>query len=624
MALEEYKRKRNFKATPEPGPKVEKSKQRRFVVQKHHASHLHFDFRLEMEGVLKSWAVPKGPSLDPVDKRLAMMVEDHPVSYFHFEGSIPEGNYGAGTVMVWDTGTWEALGDASKMLAAGDLKFRLHGEKLNGEFVLAKMRSRRPGSKGTEWLMIKKRDDAVESPYSALDEEHDWSVLTKRSLDEIASDSGSAEWQSDRKAAVKKGSEWLRGALAKKKTSTTKATQAVKQNISKGSKKFETKSPKKKPSATARKKKVLAELPAASKNFAAENLKGAQRQPIPRWIQPMLATLADEPFDDRDWLYEVKWDGYRALAFINAGKLRLLSRNQNELGGQFPELAALPQHLRARQAIVDGEICALDERGRPSFSLMQQRTGFEPGHKRRGARNAAVNGIVYYAFDLLYLDGHSLLGVNLEQRKQLLQQVLQADSLFRYSEHFSGGIELYRAAEQQQLEGIVAKRRASCYVPKRSRDWMKIKLTKRQECVIGGYTEPRGAREHFGSLVLGLYDDQGRLIPVGQAGSGFTAHSHAEMWKRLKALATTKSPFDYAPDAIRHLNFVRPELVAEIKFNEWTHQTEKGRRSRGPGGLKMRAPIFQGLRFDKKPEDCRFEVKRSAKEIVKDEKKKAA
>src|SRR5215472_4341359 len=220
MALEEYKRKRSFDHTPEPPPKLERKPGFRFVVQKHRASHLHYDFRLEMEGVLKSWAIPKGPSLDPADKRLDMQVEDHPVSYFHFEGIIPEGNYGAGTVMVWDTGTWEPLGDPSELLRKGDLKFRLHGSKLNGEFVLARMRSRRPGSKGTEWLLIKKRDEAARPGFDI--DKLDYSVLTDRSLKEIASDEKSAEWQSNRKAATRKGAEWLSDTL-KKTASTTAA-----------------------------------------------------------------------------------------------------------------------------------------------------------------------------------------------------------------------------------------------------------------------------------------------------------------------------------------------------------------------------------------------------------------
>ena len=224
MALEQYNRKRHFDSTPEPKGKLERAQQQRFVVQKHRASHLHYDFRLEMEGVLKSWAVPKGPSLDPSDKRLAMQVEDHPVSYFDFEGVIPPGNYGAGTVMVWDVGKWEPLGDAHEMLAKGDLKFRLYGKKLKGEFVLAHMRSRRPGSKGTEWLLIKKKDEAVQPGFNV--DKLDYSVLTDRSLDEIAADEGSAEWQSNRKAAVRKGAEWLQDSLsqAAKKRPAARAT----------------------------------------------------------------------------------------------------------------------------------------------------------------------------------------------------------------------------------------------------------------------------------------------------------------------------------------------------------------------------------------------------------------
>jgi bifunctional non-homologous end joining protein LigD len=589
VSLKEYQRKRDFRATPEPGPKVDKASKHRFVVQKHHASHLHFDFRLEMEGVLKSWAVPKGPPLDPAEKRLAMQVEDHPVSYFHFEGIIPEGNYGAGTVMVWDTGTWEpvlppevpkreAEKYALQMLTKGDLKFRLKGKKLQGEFVLAKMRSRRPGSKGTEWLMIKKQDEFVEKGYSALDEDQDWSVLTKRSLAEIRGDQKSAEWQSNRQAAVKKGAEWLRGVAAK--TTTKKPTEK---------------------SAARPAKKTANKKSAQKKSLNIAALKGALKSAMPRSITPMLATLVDEPFDDKDWLFEVKFDGYRALAYIRDGRIQYFSRNQNEMTADFPELGALPKQINAGEAVLDGEICAIDEQGRPSFSLMQQRTGFEPGRVKKRTRSPGI-AIVYYIFDVLYADGYSLLRVDLDQRKELLRQILTPDATFRYSEAFpEKGVQLFEAAKQQGLEGIVAKRRTSCYEPKRSRDWLKIKTTMRQECVIGGYTDPRGSREHFGSLVLGLYDDEGKLIPVGQAGSGFTHKTHGAMWERLRKLETDDDPFSRKPDASRGIHYVRPELVAEIKFTEWTHEGQKG-------GLKMRAPVFQGLRFDKRPAECRFEL----------------
>ena len=575
MALEEYKRKRRFQETPEPPPKVEAKTGHRFVVQKHHASHLHYDFRLEMEGVLKSWAVPKGPSLDPADKRLAMMVEDHPVSYFHFEGIIPEGNYGAGTVMVWDTGTWEPMGNASEMLAKGDLKFKLHGEKLKGEFVLAHMKARRPGSKGNEWLLIHKKDEFAKAGFNV--DKLDWSVLTKRSLDEIAGDEGSAEWQSNRAAATNKKSSWLADTLKK----VTKKSTADGRRPTAKTKAAAVKNPStadRRPSTVVKKKSELVQL------------KGADEAAFPRAIRPMLATLVDEPFNDKDWLYEVKWDGYRALAYLDGSKVRLVSRNQNELTADFPEIAKeLPTHVKARQAVLDGEIVALDERGQSSFSLMQQ----------RGERKVPIR---YYLFDLLYLDGYSLFRVDLIERKRLLESIVAETERIKYSDHFDDGLALFEAARENALEGIVAKRRRGCYEQKRTREWLKMKVTRRQECVICGYTDPRGGRENFGSLVLGLYDDKGKLVHVGNAGSGFNDKTHADMWRRLHKLDTTTNPFGAGVkvEASRRVHFVKPELVAEIKFSEWTHEGQSGR-------VKMRAPIFQGLRKDKKPRECLFE-----------------
>jgi bifunctional non-homologous end joining protein LigD len=315
----------------------------------------------------------------------------------------------------------------------------------------------------------------------------------------------------------------------------------------------------------------------------------------------MLATLVDEAFNNEEWLFEIKWDGYRAIAFVEADKLRLVSRNQNDLTKAYPELHELPQHINARTAILDGEIVALDEEGRPSFSLMQQRTGVGEGG-RRIRRTRDDIPVVYYAFDLLYLDGYNLMSIDLEERKDLLTSILATGDCLRFSDHYVGrGIDLLQAAAARNLEGIVAKRRRSCYEQKRSGEWLKIKITRRQECVIGGYTDPRGARENFGSLVLGLYDDQRHLIHVGHAGSGFTGQSHAEMWKRLEKLKVTRSPFYGKVESTRPVHFVKPELVAEIKFGEWTHEGESRT-------VKMRAPVFQGLRFDKKPEECRFEV----------------
>jgi len=330
---------------------------------------------------------------------------------------------------------------------------------------------------------------------------------------------------------------------------------------------------------------------------------------MPRIVKPMLATLVDEPFDDEEWLYELKFDGYRAVAFVEGGKVRLVSRNQNEFTHAYPELSAIASAVQGERVVLDGEICALDEQGRSSFSLMQQRTGLSGGEARKIRNSRPDIPIVYYAFDLLYLDGYSLLRVNLEERKELLREILRPSALVRYSESFDDGMGLYKAAKERGLEGIIAKKRNSCYIEKRSSEWLKIKITQTTEAVIGGYTDPRGSRENFGSLVLGQYDGKGKLIHVGQAGSGFTYKSHEEMWKKLHAIETKKNPFANKVEALRQTHWVEPKLVAQIKFTEWTHEGEKG-------GMKMRAPVFQGLRTDKDPKECRFEQVRRVEEVV--------
>jgi len=331
---------------------------------------------------------------------------------------------------------------------------------------------------------------------------------------------------------------------------------------------------------------------------------------MPHAIHPMLAISVDKAFDDDEWLFEIKWDGYRAVAFLDGKSLRLVSRNQNDLTKAYPELQEIPNQITARTAVLDGEIVALDDEGRPSFGLMQQRTGVGEGGRRIRRTRDDIR-VVYYVFDLLYLDGHDLMQADLEQRKQLLASIVTSGDLLRYSDHWVGsGKTLFEAAGQRGLEGIIAKRRVSCYLQKRSSEWLKIKITKRQECVIGGYTEPRGARENFGSIVLGLYDDKGRLIPVGQAGSGFNEQTHAQMWKRLQPLETNRNPFFGKVESDRQVHYVKPELVAEIKFTEWTHEGQSG-------GVKMRAPVFQGMRLDKAPEECKFERVASAEDEVK-------
>ncbi len=629
MALEEYKRKRRFEETPEPPPKVEKQSRHRFVVQCHAATRLHYDFRLEMEGVLKSWAIPKGPSLDPADKRLAMQVEDHPVSYYDFEGTIPQGNYGGGTVMVWDAGTWQPLSpvpvdgeylpgmekEAVEMLDKGDLKFRLKGKRLKGDFALVHIKGRRPGSKGTEWLLIKKKDKEVVAGFDI--DAYDTSVLTGRTMAQIAGDRGSSEWTSSRPASrgrVKAA--WLADAIAradaKRKASTAESSEGAKKAKKKASKEVapevlaklaDSRTAGNRPAAQALTVKSKPQKTSAKSAPSVLALAGAEQRPMPTVIHPMLATPAEKAFDDPGWLFEIKWDGYRAIAFIVDGGLRLVSRSQNDLTKQFAELGSLPQFVKAERAILDGEIAALDDEGRPSFSLMQQRTGFQPGAKRMGHRDGVP--IIYYAFDLLYLDGFDVRRVVLEERKRVLQERIVShgagDGVIHYSDHYAEkGLDLFAAAKQRGLEGIVAKKRDSVYEEKRSREWLKIKITQRLECVIGGYTDPEGSREYFGALVLGLYDRQNRLIHVGQVGTGFDYAALKDVFTRLQPLATKQNPFYGEIGGLRKVHFVRPQLVAEIKFTEWTHETAEG-------GLKLRAPVFMGFRADKSAEECRLE-----------------
>jgi bifunctional non-homologous end joining protein LigD len=556
-----------------------------------------------MEGVLKSWAVPKGPSLDPADKRLAMQVEDHPVSYFDFEGIIPEGNYGAGTVMVWDVGTWEPLSpetvngkyvraseaEASAMLKKGDFKFRLHGQRLNGDYALIHMKARRPGSKGTEWLLIKKHDTDVVEGFNI--DEYDTSILSGKTMAQIAGSEDSAEWQSSKKASGRgTKAAWLADSLAKldKKKLKTK-NKAVNTENSEAQQKI-------KNSLTAPQTRKNGDKN-ASLSLILKDVKGAAKREMPMAIQPMLASITEEPFDDPSWLFEIKWDGYRVVSFVRNGSVRLLSRNHNDLGHRYPELHDLPKIVKANSAILDGEVVVLDEKGRPSFSLMQQRTGIR-AHGRQAAPRADLP-IVYYVFDLIYLDGYDLRRVELVERKRLLQQILPAREIVRYSDHYSGqGTALFQVAKQKGLEGIVAKKANSCYEERRSREWLKIKITQTVDCVIGGYTDPEGARQYFGSLVLGLYDDKKQLIHVGHAGTGFNQAMLKQIFEVVKALETKTKPFTGAVDA-KKVHWVRPVRVAEVKFTEWTHETNEG-------GLKLRAPVFLGLREDKDPEDCTF------------------
>jgi bifunctional non-homologous end joining protein LigD len=512
LSLEKYKEKRRFDKTPEPAASIpaEPAHALRYCVQRHHATRLHYDLRLESGGALKSWAVPKGPTLDPAEKRLAMMVEDHPIDYGGFEGVIPKGNYGAGSVMLWDRGTYEILGDATaeEQIARGDFKFRIHGEKINGEFVLAKIKR---SEKGNEWLLIKKKDAFAQPGWDP--EDHARSALSGRTQEEIAR-----------------------------------------------------------------------ELPTMA---VAESKRGAD--PMPRNISPMLAEIGrGTPPSSEEWLFEIKWDGVRAICYIDTGSLQIFSRRGNAIDKQYPELSVLPHHVRASTAILDGEIAALDPRGAPSFELLQKR--ITVADAAAIAAMARKDPVVFFAFDLLYLNGRDLRGVPLEERKRLLKEILTPDKVVRYSEHFVGnGAELLEAARAQGLEGIVGKRRKSFYTSRRSPDWVKWKITESGEFVICGFT--KGERELFGALVLGLYD-RGKLTWAGNAGAGFDQKTMREIHALLAPLETAERPFEPDRNLPRQVAWVRPELVCEVKFSNWT---EEGR---------LRAPVFAGLRPDVDPREC--------------------
>ncbi len=549
--LEEYKRKRCFDRTPEPSGETEPlagkvqdkpsppAKRTRlpkpklpqlevrpgaehgdtFVVQKHRATRLHYDFRLAIDGTLKSWAVPKGPSQSHADKRLAVMTEDHPLDYANFEGKIPEGNYGAGTVMVWDRGTFHLEGnlDALKQLEKGEIKFSLNGEKLRGSFVLVKLKQ---SQKGNEWLMIKHKDAAEDSSWNI--DGHDGSALTGRTIEEIK----------------------------------------------------EELPPKRQP------------IP-----IRPEELQGARKNAMPARVEPMLATLADRPFADPNWLFEIKWDGVRALARIENGALALRSRNGIDISQRYPELASLPSALAARQAIIDGEIVALDAQGRGDFERLQDRM-----HVRApGEHLAAQIPVVYFAFDLLYCDGYDLRESPLFERKQLLQRLLYMSDRFRYADHVEEhGKELFALAEQNGLEGIVAKRADSPYVSDRSPCWVKLKITKTVDAVVGGWTEARTAALPFGSLLLGLYQGK-KLRFIGHVGSGFDAKKLEELSNRLEELSTTACPFDAVPETNEKPSWVSPALVVRVKFSGWTQEHA------------LRHPVFLALREDARPTDCQWE-----------------
>jgi bifunctional non-homologous end joining protein LigD len=521
--LNEYRKKRDFKKTAEPaGDDRHSSGDRAFVVQKHAATHLHYDLRLEVDGVLKSWAVPKGPSLNPGDKRLAMHVEDHPFEYRNFEGSIPKGEYGGGEVIIWDKGTYAPEGTLStkEQLAKGELKFQLHGEKLRGSFVIVKLK--KPGNKN-EWLLIKHRDAFADSKWDA--EQHAESVVSGRTLEDIAA---------GRPASG-----------ARRAVDPSALSEAI-----------ETPMPK-----------------------------------MPSGVRATLAELGDKAFSSPNWVFEIKWDGVRAIAQIENGKTSLWARSGRDVTLEYPEFKDMAARFRVRDAIIDGEIVTLDADGRSNFHTLQHRLGVQ-NPSRQLMQSVPLD---YFAFDVMYAEGYDLRRVPLVERKDFLQQILSPNERIHFSEHIpEQGEALYEAARGKGLEGIIAKLKNSTYAGARTSTWVKLKIVSEVDAVVAGYTEGRGSRKFFGALVLGLYEG-GELKFIGNVGTGFDETKQEEITKQLEELRAEKSPFSKPPALRENVDWVEPTLVARVKYANWTNDNH------------LRAPVFLSLLTDRSARDCTME-----------------
>jgi bifunctional non-homologous end joining protein LigD len=554
-ALKEYKAKRDFSITSEPAEGGAPGKDAlSFVIQKHWASRLHYDFRLELDGVMKSWAVPKGPSYDTHDKRMAVHVEDHPISYSDFEGTIPEKQYGAGKVIIWDKGTWEPLEDPHKGYRSGNLKFRIHGHKMHGNWVLVRMKGR-GDEKQEPWLLIKEKDDYARSAeeFSVVDEMPD-------SVKDLPMPHMSAK--APAKAKVSKS-----GRATKAKADAAAA-------------------------------KAVAKLAAQDAGNAPGLPEGAVEAKLPKEFAPELATLVDgPPPDPEEWVFEVKFDGYRMLARIENGEARLITRNNNDWTDKLGPLKKELERMKLPDGWYDGEIVVHDANGRPNFGMLQ--LAFDGSNS---------TDILYFLFDAPYLGGYDLREVALVERRALLEGALaqaEPSDKVRFSAEFGNDPEgLVVAACKIGLEGVIGKRRDSHYVSRRSPEWIKLKCGLRQEFVIGGYTDPKGSRQGVGSLLLGTYDKDGVLRYCGNVGSGFNAESLREITKKLKALDTDESPFPPRSVPGRQHHWVKPKLIAEVSFSEWTNTGS------------IRHPVFQGLRSDKPAKGIVREVAKPIEEVA--------
>ncbi len=517
--LKEYASKREFEKTPEPKPVPRPEGNRRmFVVHKHAARALHYDLRLELEGVLKSWAVPRGPSLDPSLKRLAVMVEDHPLDYKDFEGVIPEGNYGAGSVIIWDKGFYHHPSardenESDKLLLdglrKGDMKFVLEGDKLHGEFALVKT-----GKDGkSSWLLLKKKE---RNPTTGDILKENRSVVSHKTLEEML--------EADPEKA-----------FSQNKADQIRLHEAIEM----------------------------------------EDLKDVPDKPMPHAIQPMLATVVKEPFDHPDWIFEVKWDGYRAVAEIRDKDVSLYSRNLISFNKRFSPLVDSLRKF-GFDAVLDGEIVVVDDQGLPDFQMLQHYQGSGSGH------------LLYCVFDLLYFRGHDLTNLPLLRRKELLKKILPSSAKIRFSDHVGNeGALFYQVAKEKGLEGIIAKHSQSVYeAGKRSVQWLKVKTRLTQEGVIAGFTEPGGGRKYFGALVLGVFEGD-ELIYIGHVGGGLNAKQLKDIREAMEPLIQKECPFPAKPETNAPVTWVKPELVCEVSLSGWT---EDG---------AMRQPVFLRLREDK-------------------------
>ncbi|WP_153796522.1 non-homologous end-joining DNA ligase [Foetidibacter luteolus] len=572
MSLSGYKKKRSFNSTPEPTGGKGDGTHLVFVVQKHDATRLHYDFRLEMNGVLKSWAVPKGPSTDPSVKRLAMMVEDHPYDYKNFEGIIPKGNYGAGTVIVWDEGVYEPLEPAAtkkeneklllKELKAGSVKIRMLGKKLKGEYALVRTK----GGEENAWLLIKHRDK-----YATTTD------ITKKDKSGVSGKT-----------------------LAKVEATSTNIY--GQKTIEPGTTTKDKKTPAKKTAKKAAAKKAVKKKSAPVKKLPTK-VTGAVRSAFPKTVAPMLATLVDKPFDEPGWLYEIKLDGYRCIALCNKGKVQLLSRNNKSFNEKFYPIHEALQNWGVN-AVVDGEIAVLNNAGITNFGSLQN------------WRSQADGELLYYVFDLLWLDGYSLMKLPLNKRRELLQQLLPLQGPIRMSENFeTNATDFLKAAGKMGLEGIIAKRADSLYTPGiRSNDWLKIKTHKRHEVVIGGYTQNAGSSKAFSSLLVGVFKRK-KLVYTGKIGTGFSDKQQKEMLARFKPLIVSKPPFAEEPDINKPSRFrpnppqasvtwLKPQLICEVSYAEITAD-----------GV-MRHPSFEGMREDKKPSEVKEEKAIKTEKLV--------